>query len=66
VGAGVTRDKRSGATQFNGYAVGARRYGAGLSSAATRGKVDRAGYRARELRKRTVKRISEKLKTKGK
>lgn len=61
--AGVTRDKQTGATKHNGYAVGARRYGAGLSSAATRGKVDRTGYRKREQRKRTLNRIAEQMKT---
>lgn len=54
---GVTRDPVSGAIKSNAAATGKKRYGAGLSTAATTGPLDPQGYEEREARKRARKRV---------
>jgi hypothetical protein len=54
---GVTRDPLSGAVRANAAATGSKLYGAGRSTAATTGPVEKAGYEEREMRKRARKRI---------
>jgi hypothetical protein len=41
-----------GAMQFNTFAAGPRRYGAGRSTTATSGPVEKTGYVEREVRRR--------------
>ena len=46
------RNQALGTPQFNPYAAGAKKYGRTGGDAATVGMVDKAGYAARDLRKR--------------
>lgn len=44
---GVTRDPSTGHIQYNSFASGAKRYGAGYGTAATSGQLSRDGYEER-------------------
>lgn len=46
------RNRFLGTPQFNQYAVGTKQYGSTNSDAPTVGPVDKAGYRARDARRR--------------
>jgi hypothetical protein len=51
-----TRDPLSGALQSNTFATGAKRYGVGLTAAATSGALSTDGYSERERKNRERRR----------